>query len=646
MRGKLLIVAAMIVGLVGVSPGASSRAVGPAGGRVELSDRLRGIDTRLGPPSTGPENLYVSLGLVYVLDSLESGSATIYPCGGTPGPDPTVLFDAGELVYAKVASSTPQCIVSSTPAHFVVDYLGTVAAAPSPSGLQYAALGSPVVVFDGPASSGQELRFSLGATPAAAKGVVLLLESLDPTQAGYASAYACGLRPVASDLAWGRTRAVGVAYSLLTAGSSDMCAFVYSDTRMRVTVLGYLQDDGPDPMSLPPTLTYPIQNGPPPGLRAVTPVRLLDTRQPIGVAVAGKLQRGKVLELSLGASVAQSTTAVALNVTVTGPDGEGFLTVYPCDQAIPKASNLNFVAGETVPNLVNAKLSITDTVCFFTSATTDLVVDLMGTFERGGGAGAQSVTPARLLDTRKPIGVPSVGKLPAGQTLVLQVSDRGGLPATGVAAATVNVTVTEPDGPGFITAYPCDRDRPTASNLNFVAGQTVPNLVTVRLSAAGTLCLFTSATTHLIADVAAWYSIGAAQGYHELPPERLLDTREPIGVAQIGKVQSGDTLTLQVSGRGGVPENGALAVTMNVTVTEPDQAGFVTIYPCDAAQPEASNLNFSAGETVPNLVTVKLSAAGTVCLFAQRTTHLVADVAGYFTDIPEALRAAFITPQT
>jgi hypothetical protein len=168
----------------------------------------------------------------------------------------------------------------------------------------------------------------------------------------------------------------------------------------------------------------------------------------------------------------------------------------------------------------------------------------------------------------------------------------------------------------------------------------------VRLSSAGTLCLFTSATTHLVADIAAWYSVNVAQGYHELAPARILDTREPIGVPTVGMLGGGEILTLQVADRGGVPATGALAVTMNVTVTEPQAAGFVTIYPCDADRPEASNLNFSAGETVPNLVTVKLSAAGTVCLFAQRTTHLVADVAGYFTDVPEALRVESLTPQT
>ncbi|MGZ4761124.1 MAG: hypothetical protein ACXV7I_01735, partial [Ilumatobacteraceae bacterium] len=85
MRPNVLLVA-MLVGAatlaVAAEPGA---AVTPLGGRVQLSpSRGRGPDTRQQPPSTGPVSLYVSLGLVYVLDAAKSGTATIYPCGGSP----------------------------------------------------------------------------------------------------------------------------------------------------------------------------------------------------------------------------------------------------------------------------------------------------------------------------------------------------------------------------------------------------------------------------------------------------------------------------------------------------------------------------------------------------------------------------------
>jgi hypothetical protein len=640
-------VVSLLAGGALVHAEATSAAV-PSGGRVTITAPGRVLDTRVVPAykTTGPYGL-PTLGLVYIVDPVAAGSATIYPCAGSPGPDPSILFDGGELVYAKFASSTPQCIVSSVPADFVVDQFGSVTADPGPTGLQYVPLGAPVVIDEQPVVGPTELHFDLGEVPSAAQAGVLLLEALNPTAAGYAIAHSCATpRPVAGDMAWTSHRTAGVSYPLLQPGSSQMCAFVYGETTFRVTLLGFLENDGPDPTRLPPTLNYPIQAVPPPGLRAVTPTRLLDTRRTTDLTGGAKLVPGQAVELSLAAFAGESATAAALNVTVTEPDGPGFLTVYPCDQRLPKASNLNYVADETVPNLVNVKLSVTSSVCFYSSQYTHLVVDLMGTFERGGGAGAQSVTPVRLLDTRKPTGVPVAAKLGAGDTLVLQIAGRGGLPQTGVAAATLNVTVTEPDLDGFVTAYPCDRDRPTASNLNFVTGQTVPNLVTARLSASGTLCLFTSATTHLVADIAAWYSVDSAQGYHELPPARILDTREPIGVPAKLKVAGDSVLSLQVSGAGGVPAQGALAVTLNVTVTDPDLDGFLTVYPCDADRPEASNLNFTKGETVPNLVTVKLSSSGTVCFYAQRTTNLVADVAGYFTDVPEALRAPAVTPQT
>jgi RNA 3'-terminal phosphate cyclase len=123
--------------------------------------------------------------------------------------------------------------------------------------------------------------------------------------------------------------------------------------------------------------------------------------------------------------------------------------------------------------------------------------------------------------------------------------------------------------------------------------------------------------------------------YMSLVPARLLDTRVD-GVTVDGlflprvKLVGGAEIALQVTGRGGVPV-GAGAVVLNVTVTDPEAAGFVTVYPCGTARPNASNLNFSPGQTIPNNVVVKLGAGGTVCLFSQQTTNLIADINGAFT---------------
>ena len=60
---------------------------------------------------------------------------------------------------------------------------------------------------------------------------------------------------------------------------------------------------------------------------------------------------------------------------------------------------------------------------------------------------------------------------------------------------------------------------------------------------------------------------------------------------------------------------GATAVVLNVTVTDPNYTGFVTVWPAGAAVPLASTLNYTFGQTVPNLVMVKLGAGGQVSLY-------------------------------
>ena len=71
---------------------------------------------------------------------------------------------------------------------------------------------------------------------------------------------------------------------------------------------------------------------------------------------------------------------------------------------------------------------------------------------------------------------------------------------------------------------------------------------------------------------------------------------------------------------------------VNATVDQPTAASYLTIYPADASRPTASNLNFVGGQTVPNLVVVKVSAAdGKVKAYnANGQVHVIFDAVGYF----------------
>ena len=146
----------------------------------------------------------------------------------------------------------------------------------------------------------------------------------------------------------------------------------------------------------------------------------------------------------------------------------------------------------------------------------------------------------------------------------------------------------------------------------------------------------------MIADVNGWYGPGGANGFVDVTPQRILDSRSAIGIPTAGRVAADQTVVLQVTGRAGVPASGVDAVTMNVTVDQTEMPGFVTVWPCDQPKPNASNLNFGAGDAIPNLVSVKLAGDGTVCLSSTATTHLLADVAGYTTPTPETVLVSVV----
>ncbi|WP_406203318.1 right-handed parallel beta-helix repeat-containing protein [Kitasatospora sp. NBC_01560] len=240
--------------------------------------------------------------------------------------------------------------------------------------------------------------------------------------------------------------------------------------------------------------------------------------------------------------------------------------------------------------------------------------------------------PTRLLDTREAVGVPGRTAVPAGGTVDLQVAGVAGVPASGITAVTLNVTVTDTQQSGFLTVYPHGDPLPSSSNLNWTAGTTIPNLVTVPVR-DGKVSFHNSSggTVNVVADLAGYHS-GKGFLFHPHSPTRLLDTREAVGVPGRTAVPAGGTVDLQVAGVAGLPASGVTAVTMNVTVTEPTQEGFLTVFPHGDALPNASNLNWPAGRTIPNLVTVPVKD-GKVSFHNSSggTVHVIADLAGYYT---------------
>ena len=115
-----------------------------------------------------------------------------------------------------------------------------------------------------------------------------------------------------------------------------------------------------------------------------------------------------------------------------------------------------------------------------------------------------------MFDTRtsEPQGAITINKQKYGGTgniLKVKITGTANVPTTGVGAVSLNVTVVDPIGSGFVTVFPCGT-QPTASNLNYTIGQVIPNAVIAPVSPTGEVCFFSSVDTDLIADVNGWFS--------------------------------------------------------------------------------------------------------------------------------------------
>ena len=330
-------------------------------------------------------------------------------------------------------------------------------------------------------------------------------------------------------------------------------------------------------------------------------------------------------------------TGVGMNFTVVDPTAEGYLTVWPCGSAKPDASSLNFKSGQTIANAVVSQVDWTGLICVSSNAAAHVIVDVNSWLT--GGAGFNAMTPYRLLDTRHGVGAPQakVGALDgSAAALTVRFGGIAGIPSTGVSAISLNLTATGTSVDkygGYVTVYPCDVALPNVSSLNFSANVSVPNAVVVPMSSTGDVCFYVRGQADLIADVNGWFATGGS--FTKVTPQRIADTRNGTGVprAKVGAINGGGTaLEVPVLNRANIPASGVDAVSMNVTVTgtrSNSYGGYVTVYPCGTV-PDASSLNFTTGQTVPNAAIARVSANGTVCVMVYGEADVIIDVNGWF----------------
>lgn len=261
------------------------------------------------------------------------------------------------------------------------------------------------------------------------------------------------------------------------------------------------------------------------------------------------------------------------------------------------------------------------------------------------GATYVPIAPIRLLDSR--IGNGFAGPLYVGSALSFQVTGRGGIPASAV-AVTGNLTVTGATAGGWLSLTPTHDNNPSTSTLNFPAGDTRANGVTVPLGLGGFLSVVYNGPgggnqAHAIFDVTGYFTAtGTGATYTTVTPARLLDSRSGNGFS--GALSVGVARSFQVTGRAGVPGN-ATAVTGNLTVTGASGAGWVSLTPNLDNAPSTSTLNFPVGDDRANGVAAPLGGGGILSLAyngpaAGNTVHVIFDVTGYF--VPGSSGAKYV----
>ncbi len=357
---------------------------------------------------------------------------------------------------------------------------------------------------------------ALGVPPADVAAVALNVTVTQPQAAGYLTIWPGGPMPVASTINFvaGLTVPNGVLLGVDPSGAIAVFAGSPAPLDVLVDVTGWVPVDA--------------------GFTPIAPVRVLETRPGSpGYSGGGRFGRDEVRLIDVVARAglpAGQVGAVAINLTVSGPTGNGFLKAYPSGAAAPPTSSLNFAAGQVVANNQVLGVGVDGAIAVYAylDAVTDgvdVVVDVTGWFSPDRTF--HPISPQRLIDTRDPSDGGPSAPAEAGLTYIAKIDAMADLPRGLVGAVALNVTVTRPSAVGFLTIWPLadttvatsSHGQPATSFVNFAAGQTVANTVLVGLGAgvadltgdgqsdvSGAIgVLINQGTADVVIDVTGWF---------------------------------------------------------------------------------------------------------------------------------------------
>jgi len=332
--------------------------------------------------------------------------------------------------------------------------------------------------------------------PADAQAVALSLTAVN-SEADFFTVYPCASgRPGTSNL---NARAGFATPNLVVAipdVNREICVYSHGRSDLIIDLSGWWSD-GPDRFgSIAPERVYDSRQ---PGLSALAPLQVREVRIPTSVIPAG-------------------STAAVINLTAANGVQPGFMTAFPCGQAVPNASNVNFLAGEARAVGAIVGLGLGNTLCVIADTTVHLIVDVTGFYGPapafGPAAVAELTAGRRVVDSRNGIGGP-LEPLEAGEVRSFDPV-AGTADADDAAAVMLNFVSTDAADAGFLTAFPCGGAVPNVSTLNFVRNEAATNLATIELGVDRRVCIVSSVRTNVIVDVFAVMTAPAGSPFERL----------------------------------------------------------------------------------------------------------------------------------
>ena len=198
-----------------------------------------------------------------------------------------------------------------------------------------------------------------GASRRTAIGAFLNVTVAQPRRDGYLTVFECGTKqPSTSSLNYKADDLISnTVFAGLTQGQACLVSRV--DTDVIVDVQGFTTRSSE--------------------LSVAAPTRLLDTRKSNPRSQGRSVAADSAVEVVVDtrAGVPATASAVALVITAAQPRDDGYLVSYPCDGARPATASLNFMANRDTAGTVLVELSTDRRVCIYSTATTDIIVDLL-----------------------------------------------------------------------------------------------------------------------------------------------------------------------------------------------------------------------------------------------------------------------------